>query len=128
MIAHGQQPVRFAFQFSCNLKALYAILILTNMSSMDVDVNVSSFLREARIAAPEHLQGSVLQMEDFWERRLWHQLTLELETFFNDPSSSGLRMRMFKEFVQTFEKNINQLKLVALALLAKVECKGIMSS
>lgn len=64
-------------------------------------------------------------MEDLWERRLWHQLTVELETFFTDPASSGLRMRMFKEFVQTFEKNINQLKLVTLALLAKAECKGI---
>ena len=92
---------------------------------MDVDVNVSSFLREVRIAAPEHLQGCILQIEDFWERRLWHQLTLELETFFNDPASLGLRMRMFKEFVQTFEKHINQLKFVSLALLAKVECKGI---
>ena len=93
-------------------------------SSMDVDVDIPSFLREARNAAPESLQGSILQMEDLWERRLWHQLTLELERFFNDPQSSGSRMRMFKDFVGTFEKNINQSKLVGLGLLAKEECKG----
>ena len=63
-------------------------------------------------------------MEDLWERRLWHQLTLELEQFFVDPQSTGSRMRMFKEFVGSFEKNINQQKLVGLALLAKQECKG----
>ena len=94
------------------------------MSSMDVDVDIPSFLREARISAPESLQGSILQMEDLWERRLWHQLTVELEKFFIDPQSAGSRMRMFKDFVGTFEKNINQLKLVGLALLAKEECKG----
>ena len=95
------------------------------MSSMDIDVDVPSFLREVRMAAPESLQGSILQMEDLWERRLWHQLTLELERFFNDPHSSGSRMRMYKDFVGTFEKNINQSKLVGLGLLAKEECKGI---
>lgn len=94
------------------------------MSSMDVDVDIPSFLREARISAPDSLQGSILQMEDLWERRLWHQLTVELEKFFIDPQSAGSRMRMFKDFVGTFEKNINQLKLVGLALLAKEECKG----
>lgn len=92
---------------------------------MDVDIDIPSFLREARIAAPASLQGSILQMEEMWERRLWHQLTLELEKFFGDPPSTGLRMRMFKDFVGTFEKNINQLKLVGLALLAKNECKSL---
>jgi len=91
---------------------------------MDVDVDIPTFLAEARSSAPESLQGSLLQMEDLWERRLWHQLTLELETFFNDPQSSGSRMRIFKEFVSTFEKNINQSKLVGLGLLAKEECKS----
>jgi 26S proteasome regulatory subunit N9 len=94
------------------------------MSSMDVDVDVPSLLRQAQILAPEHLQGSVLLMEDLWERRLWHQLTVELEKFFSDRGSAGLRLGMFKDFVGTFEKNINQLKLVGLALLAKEECKG----
>ena len=91
---------------------------------MDVDIDIPTFLREARMSAPDHLQGSILQMEDLWERRRRHQLTLELEKFFSDPQSAGSRMRMFKDFVGTFEKNINQLKLVGLALLAKEECKG----
>ena len=91
---------------------------------MDVDVDIPTFLAEARNAAPESLQGNLLQMEDLWERRLWHQLTLELEKFFNDPQSAGSRMRIFKDFVGTFEKNINQSKLVGLGLLAKEECKG----
>lgn len=93
---------------------------------MDVDVDVPDFLQGARMSAPEPLQGSILQMEDLWERRLWHQLTLELEKYFSDPKSLGSRMRMFKDFVGTFEKNMNQLKFVGLALLAKNEIeKGL---
>jgi 26S proteasome regulatory subunit N9 len=91
---------------------------------MDVDMDIPTFLREVRNAAPDSLQGSILQMEDLWERRLWHQLTLELEKVFVDPQSAGSRMRMFKEFVGSFEKNVNQQKLVGLALLANQECKG----
>jgi len=94
-------------------------------SSMEVDIDVPSFLSEIRNAAPESLQGSIFQMEDFWERRLWHQLTVELEAYFNDPLSEGSRMRLFKDFVGTFAKHINQSKLVGLGLLAKQECKGI---
>jgi 26S proteasome regulatory subunit N9 len=94
---------------------------------MDVDVDVPSLLRETRIEAPESLQGSILEMEDLWERRLWHQLTVELEKIFDDPESKGLRMKLFKDFVGTFEKNINQLRLVGLALLAKEEVKGSLS-
>jgi 26S proteasome regulatory subunit N9 len=92
---------------------------------MEVDIDIPDFLTEARNAAPESLQGSIFRMEDLWERRLWHQLTVELEKFFNDPQSAGSRMRMFKDFVGTFAKHMNQSKLVGLGLLAKEECKGI---
>jgi 26S proteasome regulatory subunit N9 len=96
------------------------------MTAMNVDAaDVSSLLREARLEAPEHLQGNVIEMEDLWERRLWHQLTLELETFFKDAGSKGMRMKLFKGFVETFEKNMSQFKLVALSLLAKEELEGL---
>ena len=91
---------------------------------MDVDIDVPSVLRDVRMSVPDSLQGNILQMEDLWERRLWHQLTLELEKFFQDPQSAKTRMKMFREFVRSFEKNMNQLKLVGLALLAKEECSG----
>ena len=94
------------------------------MATMDVDTDVPTLLLEIRMQAPERLQGSIFEMENLWERRLWHQLTVELETFFSDLGSKGLRMKIFKGFVETFEKNINQLKLVGLALRAKEEFNG----
>ena len=128
-----QSPVEFeTFPLAASVRATQDQLHATTrgaltMSSMEVDVNVPEFLREARMAAPESLQGTILQMEDLWERRLWHQLTMELEKYFSVPQSQGSRMRMFKDFVGTFEKNINQLKLVGLALLAKQEISSIRS-
>ena len=66
----------------------------------------------------------MLDFEDFWERKLWHQLTTALDEFFRHPESSPQRLVLFKHFVMTFADKINQLKLVELGLWASQECKG----
>jgi hypothetical protein len=109
-------------------KTCASLCTTVDMSSMDVDLDLTAFLQLVRLEAPESLQGRILVMEDLWERRLWHQLTLEVEKLFVDPQSVGIRMRLFVKFVGLFEKNINELKLVVLALLAKEECNGLKPS
>jgi len=65
----------------------------------------------------------MLDFEDFWERKLWHQLTTALDEFFRHPESGPQRLGLFKNFVMTFADKINQLKLVELGLWASQECK-----
>ncbi|OLN87701.1 putative 26S proteasome regulatory subunit rpn9 [Colletotrichum chlorophyti] len=89
---------------------------------MNVDT-IPDFLAEQRDEAPEELQHLVLEFENFWERKLWHQLTDALGQFFSHPGSKPQRLSFYKVFILKFADKINQLKLVDLALKAATECK-----
>jgi len=91
--------------------------------AMDPEV-VSNFLSDQREVAPEDLQASLLQIEDFWDRKLWHQLTDVLVEYFNTPASSSQRLPLFRQFILSFAEKINQLKFVSLGLLAASQCQG----
>lgn len=83
---------------------------------MDVDGigPIPSLLAEQREAAPDDLQHYFLTFEDYWEKKLWHELTNILIDFFEDPSSAPQRLPLFDKFVMSFADKINQLKLVTL--------------
>lgn len=49
-------------------------------------------------------------------RRLWHQLTLKLSEFFDNPLSRPYRVEVFDRFVRDFEIKLNQLKLVEMGV------------
>ncbi|KAI0542477.1 hypothetical protein GGR58DRAFT_251910 [Xylaria digitata] len=84
---------------------------------------VADFLADQRDEAPEELQGLIIQFEDFWERKLWHQLTDLLIEFFANPKSEPQRLPFFKIFILKFADKINQLKLVDLGLKAATQCR-----
>ena len=90
---------------------------------MNLDT-IPDFLAEQRDAAPADLQAQFLSFEDFWERRLWHQLTDVLVETFSHPDSGPQRIPLYKTFVSSFADKINQLKLVTLGLSAATQCRG----
>lgn len=94
--------------------------------AMDIDLKpVPEFLTHQRDnVAPPSLQPLFLDFEDYWERKLWHQLTESLLKFFEHPDSAPQRILIYKNFVLTFSDKINQLKLVTLGLSASRQCKG----
>lgn len=59
--------------------------------------------------------------EDLYHRKLWHQLTNVLDKFYQEQSSTGVRMRVFTQFIGEFKWKINQLKLVEFLLRSLVE-------
>lgn len=85
---------------------------------------ISEFLEELRMEAPEESQTTFLIFEDFWERKLWHQLTDALIDYFRKPESAPHRLSLFKSFIITFADRINQLKYAKLGLMAATQCKG----
>ncbi|UNI17303.1 26S proteasome regulatory subunit [Purpureocillium takamizusanense] len=89
---------------------------------MNVDT-IPDFLAEQRDQTLEELQPLVLDFENFWERKLWHQLTDALAQFFDHPGSAPQRLPFYKVFVLKFADKVNQLKLVDLALKAATQCK-----
>jgi 26S proteasome regulatory subunit N9 len=89
-----------------------------------MNTDIPDFLADQRDAAPADLQHLFISFEDFWERKLWHQLTDSLIEFFNHPESALQRLPFYNTFILTFADKINQLKLVTLALSAATQCKG----
>ncbi|KAB2576294.1 putative proteasome regulatory particle subunit protein [Lasiodiplodia theobromae] len=84
---------------------------------------IPDYLAEQRDAAPDDLQPFFLNFEDYWERKLWHELTDSLVEFYSHPQSAPQRINLFNTFVRTFADKINQLKLVTLGLSAASQFK-----
>lgn len=90
---------------------------------MNVDT-IPDFLVETAGEAHSDLQPAFLEFEDLWERKLWHQLTDALVSFFNHKESAPQRLPMYNKFILTFADKINQLKLVTLALSSSLQCRS----
>lgn len=90
---------------------------------MNVDT-IADFLADQRDETPDELQYLIIQFENYWERKLWHQLTDALIEFFANPKSEPQRLKFYKVFILKFADKINQLKLVDLGLKAATQCKG----
>lgn len=93
---------------------------------MDTDT-IPNLLGDLRDQAPDELQEYFIQFEDYWERKLWHELTDKLVEYFEDSDSANQRIPLFETFIKSFENKINQLKLVTLGLNAARQYKGIFS-
>jgi 26S proteasome regulatory subunit N9 len=91
---------------------------------MDAD-KIPDFLADQRDQAPSEAQALFLDFEDYWERKLWHQLTNALVAFFRTPASAPQRLPIFKSFILSFADRINQLNFVSLGLLASTQCGGL---
>ncbi|KZM23356.1 hypothetical protein ST47_g5467 [Ascochyta rabiei] len=91
--------------------------------AMDTDT-IPNLLGDARDQAPEELQEYFIAFEDYWERKLWHELTDKLIDFFEHPESAKQRIPFFETFIKSFANKINQLKLVTLGLSAATQFKG----
>ncbi|KAH7378792.1 hypothetical protein BKA66DRAFT_421179 [Pyrenochaeta sp. MPI-SDFR-AT-0127] len=90
--------------------------------AMDTDT-IPNLLGDARDEAPEHLQEYFIAFEDYWERKLWHELTDKLIEYFDHPESAKQRIPFFETFIKSFANKINQLKLVTLGLNAASQYK-----
>lgn len=89
-----------------------------------MESKIPDFLAEQQANGTPETQTYFLTFEEFWERKLWHQLTDSLVEFFRLPESAPQRLAIFKTFVLSFADRINQLKFVALGLMASTECAG----
>lgn len=85
------------------------------MSAMDIDSDISTVLASLRLEleSPELIQF-LYELEDFYERKLWNQLTLAMEQLYNLPESKegSLRVKLFNLFLSQFQNKLNPIKLV----------------
>jgi len=100
-----------------------AISKLSTAAIMDVDT-IPNLLSEQRDNAPDDLQHYFLTFEDYWERKLWHELTNILIEFFHNEKSAKQRLPLYNTFIKSFANKINQLKLVTLGLSTASQCSS----
>ncbi|KAI5952014.1 RPN9 [Candida jiufengensis] len=87
------------------------------MSAMDIDSDVSTLLASIRseLESPE-LINIFYQLEDFYERKLWHQLTQILDEFYytydQTQISHDLKNKLYSLFIQQFQSKLNSIKVV----------------
>jgi 26S proteasome regulatory subunit N9 len=91
---------------------------------MDIDT-IPAHLSEQREAAPADLQHYYVTFEDYWERKLWHELTDSLLEYYRQDGSASQRIPLFNTFIKSFADKINKLKLVELGLAAATQCRGM---
>lgn len=77
---------------------------------------LDEFIGTALSVTPQTLHSYFEEFKKFHSRKLWHQLTLSLMRFFDDPLSLPYRVDVFERFVSDFENRINQLRLVEMGV------------
>ncbi|ODV77132.1 26S proteasome regulatory particle [Suhomyces tanzawaensis NRRL Y-17324] len=84
------------------------------MSAMDVDYDASTVLATLRLETESgDLINLIYQLEDYYERKLWHQLTLALdELYHSEEASADLKFKIYRSFVNQFSSKLNPIKVV----------------
>lgn len=99
------------------------------MSAMDVDHDVYTVLSTLRLETESNeLINIFYQLEDYFERKLYHQLTLTLNEFYENPESKNnrLRIKIYDLFISQFSQKLNSIQVVDFLLASfeddKEEC------
>jgi hypothetical protein len=71
-----------------------------------MESKIPDFLLEQQAQGSAETQPYFLTFEDYWERKLWHQLTDSLVEFFRMPESAPHRLALFKTFVLSFADRV----------------------
>ncbi|KAF6064945.1 PCI domain family protein [Candida albicans] len=84
---------------------------------MDIDTEVSTVLATIRSESDNsELNNIIYQLEDFYERKLWHQLTQVLDQIYYTLDStiitSNLKNRLYNLFIKQFQLKLNPIKVV----------------
>ncbi|KAL2088455.1 hypothetical protein ACEWY4_015354 [Coilia grayii] len=81
--------------------------------------DVAGYLKQQQsISSTPEMAAEWHSLEEFYNKKLWHQLTLKLTDFVKDPcfcTGDGL-IQLYKNFLSDFEHRINPLSLVEIIL------------
>ncbi|XP_032815743.1 26S proteasome non-ATPase regulatory subunit 13 [Petromyzon marinus] len=80
--------------------------------------DVTAFLKQQQCKSAPELAAEWQRLEELYNKKLWHQLTLHITTFVQHPSFSegdGL-LKMYENFLCDFEHRVNPLSLVEIIL------------
>jgi len=78
--------------------------------------DVLTVLSSLRESVDDDLVPVFFQLEDQWDRKLWHQLTQTLAELYRDPRSAPIQVALFERFISRFESSLNPLAFASFAV------------
>ncbi|KAL0274678.1 UNVERIFIED_CONTAM: hypothetical protein PYX00_002748 [Menopon gallinae] len=84
------------------------------MAGPYVKDSVSQYLSAKQSESSKELVTEWADLEELYNKKLWHQLTLKLEQFVKNPAlhKGDSLIQLYKNFISVFENRINPLSLV----------------
>jgi len=86
-------------------------------SFLNMPRDVQAYLTAQQSNSPPEVAATFVTLEEFYNKRLWHQLTLALLEFVKDPvfvGNDGL-VKLYDNFIADFEMKMNPLSLVEIS-------------
>lgn len=99
-------------------------------ANMDVDsASTSSAIAAIKAQLPSSPSSSLLQeqldaLNDTASRKLWHQLTNQLQALLANPESHPVQIELYDSFVKGLSKKLDQRRLVEIATTVAGQYEG----
>jgi len=77
--------------------------------------DVNKFLTEMKSSSNADLASKWAKVEEYYNKKLWHQLTVQLQSIIKEPSMQDYLIPMYKEFIADFESKVDPLSLSFIA-------------
>jgi 26S proteasome regulatory subunit N9 len=90
-----------------------------------MQVNVVAYLQAEKSSCPKDLTEFYSKFEDLYDKKLWHQLTMQVEEFVQKESSSVRLISLYQNFIADWQAKMNRISLVRFASRASRQLKGI---
>jgi 26S proteasome regulatory subunit N9 len=90
-------------------------------------IDVVSYLAEQQRKSSHELAQEWAALDELYNKKLWHQLTLRLLQFIRHPSLSqgDALVKLYQNFIADFEHRINSLALAEIAILVAQQIKDV---
>jgi len=72
----------------------------------------AKFLTEMKESSGPEMSGQWVKVEELYNKKLWHQLTIALQSLIKEPSLQDNLISLYQEFIVDFEARLDPLSLV----------------
>ena len=72
----------------------------------------AKFLSEMKESSSSELASQWVKVEEVYNKKLWHQLTILLQSLIKEPSLQDKLINLYQEFIVDFEARLDPLSLV----------------
>lgn len=77
---------------------------------------MAGIVAEMKASSSEEVGAMWARAEEFHDKKLWHQLTNQVDAIIKEPTMQNHLIRIYKDFIATFETKCDPLRLALIAM------------